>query len=79
MDRENKKCSGTRKSGRRKNNEGSDKEEEKKLAGPLTKKEPSAEIYSKRNGKWEEGSQQNKISDRQHNDKWTVCRYEKEG
>ena len=33
MDRHNKKCSCARKSGRRKNNAGTDKEEEKKLAG----------------------------------------------
>ena len=32
------------------------------------------------NGKWEESSRQKKVSDvRQHHDKWTVCRYEKEG
>ena len=39
MDRQNKKCSCTRKSERRKNNAGTDKEGENKLAGPLTKKE----------------------------------------
>ena len=40
MDRQNlKKCSCAIKSGRRKNNAGTDKEEEKKLAGPLAKKE----------------------------------------
>ena len=33
MNRQNKKCSCARKSGRRKNNAGTDKEEEKKLAG----------------------------------------------
>ena len=38
MDRQNKTCSCARKSGRRKNNAGTDKEEEKKLAGPLAKK-----------------------------------------
>ena len=37
MDRQNKKCSCARKSGRMKNNAGIDKEEEKKLAGPLAK------------------------------------------
>ena len=37
MDRQNKKCSCVRKSGRRKNNAETDKEE-KKLAGPLAKK-----------------------------------------
>ena len=50
MDRQNKKCSCARKSGRRKNNTGTDKEEEKKLAGPLAKKEMPAEGYSRRNG-----------------------------
>ena len=39
MDRQNKKCSCDRKSGKSKNNAGTDKEEEKKLAGPLAKKE----------------------------------------
>ena len=39
MDRQNKKCSCARKSGGRKNNAGTDKEEEKKLAGTLAKKE----------------------------------------
>ena len=43
-DRQNKKkCSCARKSGRRKNNAGTDKEEENKLAGPLAKKELPAE------------------------------------
>ena len=42
MDRQNKKCSRTVKSGRRKNNARTDKEEENKLAGPLAKKELSA-------------------------------------
>ena len=78
MDRQNKKCSCARKSGR-KNNAGTDKEEEKKLAEPLAKKELPAEGCSRRNGKWEEGLQQKKIlNDRQHHDKWVVCRYEKE-
>ena len=50
-----------------------DKEEEKKLAGPLAKKELPAEGCSRRNGKWEESSRQKTISDeRQHYDKWTV-------
>ena len=44
MDRQNKKCSSARKSGRRKNNAGVDKEEEKKLAGPLAKKELPVEV-----------------------------------
>ena len=38
-----KKCSCARKSGRRNNNAGTDNEEEKKLAGPLAKKELPAE------------------------------------
>ena len=50
-----------RKSGRRRNNAGTDKEEEKKLAGPLAKKELPAEGCSRRNGKREEGSRQKKI------------------
>ena len=58
---------------RRKNNAGTDKQEEKKLAGPLVKKELPAEECSRRYGKWEESSRQKKISDdRQHYDKWTV-------
>ena len=61
------------KSGRRKNNVGTDKEEEEKLAGPVAKKELSAEGCSRKNGKREEHSTQKKISDdRQHYDKWTV-------
>ena len=68
-----KKCSCARRSGRRKNNAGTDKEEEKKLAGPLAKKKLPAEGCSRRNGKREESSRQKKISDdRQHYDKWTV-------
>ena len=73
MDRQNKKCSFAKKSGRRKNNAGTYKEEEKKLAGPLAKEELSAEGCFRRYGKWEESSRQKKISDdRQHCDKWTV-------
>ena len=73
MDRQNKKCSYTGKSGTRKNNAGTDKEKEKKLAGPLAKKELPAEGCSRSYGKWEESSRQKKISDdRQHYDKWTV-------
>ena len=73
MDRQNKKCSCTRKSGRKKNNSETDKEEEYKLAGPLAKKELPAEGCSRRNGKREESSRQKKISDdSQHYDKWTV-------
>ena len=72
MDRQKKKCSCARKSERRKNNAGTD-EEEKKLAGPLAKKELSAEGCCRRNGKWEECSRQKNISDdRQHYHKWTV-------
>ena len=73
-----KKFSYAKKSGRGKNNAGTDKEEEKKLAGPLVKKELPAKGCSRRSGKREEGSQQKKIYDRQHHDKCTVCRYEKE-
>ena len=51
---------------------GTDREEEKKLAGPLAKKELPAEGCSRRNGKWEEGLQQKKSDDRQHHDKWTL-------
>ena len=46
MDRQNKKCSCARKSGRRKNDR-NDKEEEKKLAGPLAKKGLPAEGCSR--------------------------------
>ena len=56
MNRQNKKCSCARKSGRRKNNAGTDKEEENKLAGPVAKKELPAEGCSRRNGKREERS-----------------------
>ena len=73
MDRQNKKCSCAKKSLRRKNNAGTDKEEEKKLAGTLAKKELPAEGCSRRYGKWEESSRQKKISDdRRDCDKWTV-------
>ena len=44
----------TRKSGRRKNNAGTHKEEEKKLAGQLSKRELPAEECCRRYGKWEE-------------------------
>ena len=47
---------------RRKNNAGTDKEEEMKLAGPLAKKELPAEGCSRRNGKLEVSSLQKKIS-----------------
>ena len=80
MDKQNKKCSCARKSERKKNDAEIDKEEEKKLAGPLTQKELTTEGCSRRNGKGVEGSWQKKISDdRQHHDKWTVCRYENKG
>ena len=49
-----KKCSCTTKSGRRKNIAGTDKDGEKKLAGPLAKKELPAEECSGGNGKREE-------------------------
>ena len=54
MDRQNNKYNFAIKSGRRKNNTGTDKKEETKLAGPLAKKELLAEGCSRRNGKWEE-------------------------
>ena len=55
MDRENKKCSCARKSVWRKNNAGTESEEEKKLAGPLLAKEKlSAEGCSRRNGNGKE-------------------------
>ena len=63
-----KKCSCARKSGRRENNAGTDKEEENKLAGPLARKELPAEGYKREESLWVK-----KISDdRQHYDKWTV-------
>ena len=43
IDRQNKKCSCARKNGRRKNNVGTDKEEEEKLSGPLAKEELPAD------------------------------------
>ena len=68
-----KKCSCARKSGRMKNKAGTDKEEGKKLARPLAKKELPAEGCSRKYGKWEESSRQKKISDdRQHYDKGIV-------
>ena len=48
---------------RRKNNAGTDKEEEKKLARTLAKKELPAKRCSRRYGKWEESWRQKKISD----------------
>ena len=74
MDRQNKKkCNCAGKSGRRKNNAGTDKEQEKKFAGPLAKKELPAEGWSRKNGKREGGSRQKKISDDRHRDKWTYA------
>ena len=68
-----KKCSCARKSGRRKDNATTYKEEEKKLAGPPGKKELTAEGCSRRNDKLEECSWRKEISDnRQHYGKWTV-------
>ena len=59
MDRRNKKRSCARKSGRRKNNAGIDKEkEEKKLAGTLANKELTAKGCYGRNGKREESTRQ---------------------
>ena len=79
LDRKNKKCSCAGKSGRRKNNAGTHKEEEKKLARPLAKNELPAEGCSRKNGK-REGSRLKTVSDnRQYHDTWTVCRYVKEG
>ena len=73
MDRQNKKFSCARKSRKRKNNAGTNKEEETKLAGPLVKKELPAEGCSRRNDKREECSRQKKIpDDRQHYNKWTA-------
>ena len=73
IDLQNKKCRLLKKSGRRKNNAGTDKEKEKKLTGQQAKKELPAEGYSRRNGKREESSRQKKISnDKQHYDKWAV-------
>ena len=73
MVRQNRKFSCAGKSGRWVNNARTDKEEENKLAGPLAKKRLYAEGCSRRNGKQEESSQQEKISDdRQHYGKWTV-------
>ena len=68
--RQNKKC---KKSGNRKNEARTYKEEVKKLAKPLAKKELPAKGCSRRNGKREESSKQNKVSDvRHHYDKWIV-------
>ena len=48
MDRQNKNCSCARKSGRRKNNEWTHKEEKRKLAGPLAMEKLPAEGFSTR-------------------------------
>ena len=47
METQNRKCTCARKSGRRKDIAGTDKEEEKELAGPLAKKELPAEGCSR--------------------------------
>ena len=59
-----------KKSRRRKKITGTDKEEKKKLAGPLAKKELPAEGCSIRYGKREKSSMEKKISDDRHHDKW---------
>ena len=70
MGRQNKKCNCAGKSGRRKNNAETEKEEEKKLVWPVAKKELPSEGSSRMNGKWDESLRQEKISDdRQHYDK----------
>ena len=68
LDRQNKKCSCARKSGRRKNNTGTDNEEEKKLAGPLPKKELPAEGCYRRNDKRKEVRGRRRYQNRQHYD-----------
>ena len=55
--------------GRIGSNAGADKEEEKKLAGPLAKNELPAQGCSRNNGKREGGSRQKKSDERQHRDK----------
>ena len=65
MDRQIKKYCCTRMNGRRKNNAGTDKEEEKKLAGTLAKKELPAEGCSRRyvNGKKVRGRRRYQMAD----------------
>ena len=78
MERQNKKLNFARKSGRRKNNAGTDKEEKKKLAGHWLRRNCLLKDAVE-NDKRKESSRQKKISDdSQHYDKWTVCKYEKE-
>ena len=60
MDRQNKKCSCTGKSWRRKNDTGTDKEEEKKLAGPLAKKDALEDMV---NGKKVRGKRRYQMID----------------
>ena len=72
MDRQNKKCSCARKSESRKKNVEIDKEKEKKLAGPLAKKELPAGGCSRRNGKREKYLLHKMMSDDRKHDKWTV-------
>ena len=56
------------------------KEDEKKLAATVAKKELRTEGCGRRNGKREAGSRQKKTpDDREHHDKWTIYRYKKEG
>ena len=74
MDRQNKTCSCARKSGRKRNNARSDKEEENNLTRTLAKKELPAEGCSRRYGKWEESSRQEISDDRQYYDIWTVSK-----
>ena len=73
-----KKCNCARKKGRRKNNAGTDKEEENKLAGPLAKRNCLLKdaLEGMINGK---KFRSRRSDDRQHHYKWTVCTYKKEG
>ena len=78
MDRQNKKCSCARKSGRRKNNTATDKEEKKKLAGHWLKRNCLLKeaLEGMVNGKKVHGR---RIYDMIDYDKLTVCKYKKEG
>ena len=73
MDRQNKKCSCARKSGRRKNNAGTDKEEENKLAETLAKKELLLKdaLEGMVSGKKVRGKRRYQMI-RQHYHKWTL-------
>ena len=69
--RQNQIWSCARKSGRRKNNAGTDKEEENNWLGHRLRR--NYLLKDRRYGKWEGSSRQKKISDdRQHYDKWTL-------